>query len=94
MHGKQDELSSLYSRMRSKSVRNAFAGADHIIHHFQQQYPYFNYSLSWLIVQRNKARNGLILDERTGVYRSIGARCGAVGGGGLLLKLVKVVVLS
>ena len=54
----------------------------------------FNYSLSWLIVQRNKARNGRILDERTGVYRSIGARCGAVGGGVLLLKLVSVVVLS
>jgi hypothetical protein len=54
----------------------------------------FNYSLSWLIVQRNKARNGLLVDERTGVYRSIAARCGAVGGGGLLLKPVKVVVLS
>src|SRR4249920_3535065 len=54
----------------------------------------FNYSLSWLIVKLNKARNGLILDERTCVYRSIVARYGAVGGGGLLLKLVKVVVLS
>ncbi len=94
MHGKQDELSYLYSRMRSKSARNTFAGADQIIHHFQQQYSYFNYSLSWLIVQRKKAISGLLVDERTGVYRSIGARCGAVGGGVLLLKLVKVVVLS
>ena len=80
--------------MRSKSARNTFAGADQIIHHFQWQYSCFNDSLSWLIVQRKKARNGLLLDERTGVYRSIGARCGAVGGGVLLLKLVKVVVLS
>jgi hypothetical protein len=48
----------------------------------------------WSIVQRKKARNGLLVDERTGVYRSTGARCVAVGGGGLLLKLVKVVVLS
>jgi hypothetical protein len=40
------------------------------------------------MLQRNKAIAGLILDERTGVYRSIVARCGAVGGGGLLLKLV------
>ena len=54
----------------------------------------FNYRLNCLIVKRNKARNGLILDERTGVYRTIVCRCGAVGGGVLLLKLVKVVVLS
>ena len=92
--GIQDEVSSLYSRMRRKSARSAFAGADHIIHHFQWQYSCFNDSLSWSIVQRKKAISGLILDERTGVYRSIGARCGAVGGGVLLLKLVKVVVLS
>ena len=50
--------------------------------------------MSWLIVKLNKARDGLILDERTGVCRPIVARCGAAGGGGLLLKLVKVVVLS
>ena len=47
-----------------------------------------NYSLSWLILKLNKAISGLILDERTGIYRSIGARCGAVGGGVLLQKLV------
>ena len=92
--GIQDEVSYLYSRMRRKSARSAFAGADQIIHHFQWQYSCFNYSLSWLIVQRKKAISGLFLDERTGVYRSTGARCGAVGGGVLLLKLVKVVVLS
>ena len=92
--GRQDEVSSLYSRMRRKSARSAFARADHIIHHFQWQYSCFNESLSWLNVKRNKAISGLLLDERTGVYRSIGARCGAVGGGVLLLKLVKVVVLS
>src|ERR1700693_1667728 len=40
-----------------------------------------NYSLSWLILKLNKARNGLILDERTGVCRPIVARCGAAGGG-------------
>jgi len=54
----------------------------------------FNYSLSWLNVKLNKAISGLILDERTGVYRSIVTRCGAVGGDVLLLKLVKVVVQS
>jgi len=92
--GIQDEVSSLYSRMRRKSARSAFAGADHIIHHFQWQYSCFNDSLSWSIVQRKKAISGLILDECTGVYRSIVTRCGAVGGDVLLLKLVKVVVLS
>ena len=48
----------------------------------------FNYSLSWLILKLNKAISGLLLDERISVYRSIVARCGAVGGGVLLLKLV------
>ncbi len=47
-----------------------------------------NYSLRWLIVQQNKAIAGPILAERTGVNRSIVARCGAVGDGGLLQKLV------
>ena len=54
----------------------------------------FNDRLSWLIVKQKKASNGLLLDERTGVDSSIGARCGAVDGGVLLLKLVSVVVLS
>jgi len=40
------------------------------------------------MVKRKKAIAGLLVDERTGLYRSIGARCGAVGGGALLLKLV------
>jgi len=53
-----------------------------------------NYRLRWLIVKQNKAIAGPILAERTGVNRSIVARCGAVGDGGLLQKLVKVVVLS
>ena len=92
--GIQDEVSSLYSRMRRKSARSAFAGADHIIYQFQWQYSCFNYRFSWSIVQRKKAISGLLSDERTGVYRSTGARCGAVGGGGLLLKLVSVVVQS
>jgi hypothetical protein len=42
----------------------------------------------WLIVKQNKAIAGPILAERTGVNRSIVARCGAVGDGGLLQKLV------
>jgi hypothetical protein len=46
----QDEVSSLYSRMRRKSARSAIARADHIIHHFQWQYPCCTYRLSWLIV--------------------------------------------
>ncbi len=47
-----------------------------------------------MIAKLHKAISGLLVDERTGAYRSIGARCGAVGGGVLLLKLVSVVVLS
>jgi hypothetical protein len=41
-----------------------------------------------------KGQKWPFLVERTGVYRSIGARCGAACGGGLLLKLVSVVVRS
>jgi hypothetical protein len=37
--GLQDEVSSLYSRMRRKPARNAFTGAGRIIHHLPWQYP-------------------------------------------------------
>ena len=44
--------------------------------------------------EQNKASNGLILAECIGVNRSIVARGGAAGDGGLLQKLGSVVVLS
>jgi hypothetical protein len=53
-----------------------------------------NYSLRWLMVTHNKAIAGPTVAACLGVNRSRVARGGAVGDGGLLQKLVSVVVLS
>jgi len=88
-HSSQGVFSSVSKSKLKREQRRAFLQAIET----QMQQVIID-SLSWLILKQKKARNGLLVDERIGIYRSLVAHCDAAGGGVLRLKLVSVVDLS